>query len=66
MNDLKARLENEETKKWLTVVNELKRLGIDLAKEDKLNDALIDWGERLAQLREITGQVYTMGRPQIY
>lgn len=51
---------------WLVMCDELKLLGLDINDQDKLNDLIIDWGERLAQLRQFTGQVYTNGRPQIF
>lgn len=45
--------EMAEHSAWLFIGSELKRLGIDLNKEDRLNAGLVAWGEELVQLRSL-------------
>lgn len=67
MNELlKLKHTQAEIECWKRVCDELKNVGVDIGMADNLNSALINWGERLSQLREFTGQVYTYGRQQIY
>ena len=58
-------LEEAESNCWQRLAAELNKHGIDIDHADALNEALVDWGERLAQLRELNGQEYTNKRPRL-
>jgi hypothetical protein len=45
------RLQDIEWEAWQAVCAELLKLGIDINNQDALNDYLVNWGNRLVELR---------------